>query len=86
MSFKGLVKNSLSSEERKDTCINVMEWIWSKRSVYQNFYIQAPGGLENELYPNNFTEKNEFIKTSSSIPCLNETIKHVIQQTSLSGT
>lgn len=86
MSFKGIVKNSLSSEERKDTCINVMEWIWSKRSVYQNFYIQAPGGLENELYPNNFIEKNEFIETSSSIPCLNETIKHVIQQTSLPQT
>lgn len=55
---------------------------WNKQNLYQNFYIQAPGGLENELYPNNFIEKDKFIETSSSIPCLNETIKHVIQQTS----
>ena len=86
MSFKGLVRNSVSSDEKTDTCINVMEWIWNKRNQYQNFYIQAPGGLENKLYPNHFTEKNDFIQTSSSIPCLNETIKNVIQQTSSSGT
>lgn len=30
MSFKGLVKNSVSSEERKDTRYNVMQWIWNK--------------------------------------------------------
>lgn len=67
MSFKGFLKNSVSSEETTDTCINVMEWIWNKRNQYQNFYIWTPGGLKNKLYPNHFTDKNKFIQDSSSI-------------------